>query len=46
MYVHNNDELYMGVDGEPFKASGADEKGIDFAIQFAPDLRIPMLRPV
>ncbi len=45
MYVHRNDELYMGVDGEPFKASGVDEQGIDFAIHLAPDMQIPMLRP-
>ena len=34
LYVHKNDELYMGLDGEPFKASAIKERGIDFAIQF------------
>ena len=45
MYVHRNDELYMGIDGEPFKASGVD-RGIDFAIHIAPDIQIPVLRPI
>ena len=44
MYVHRNDEVYMGVDGEPFKASGTEE-GISFAIHITADMQIPILIP-
>jgi hypothetical protein len=45
LYVHRNDEVYMGIDGEPFKPSGEYERGVEFAIQFGLDRKIPLLRP-